>query len=179
MAIAAGEPWEDTFPLRGSDGTYRWFLSRATPIRDETGWIVRWFGTNTDVTEQRQTELRAAEAERRLQAALQSGRIGTWSWDFESDLVEADEKLRELFCFNATAGVSVGEFFSRIHPDDMAGLNASIEEAKRTLGEYSFEFRIVLPSGEVRWAIARGHVARNSSRHGLYMVGVPSSSSHK
>ncbi len=172
MAIAAGEPWEDTFPLRGSDGTYRWFLSRATPIRDETGWIVRWFGTNTDVTEQRQTELRAAEAERRLQAALQSGRIGTWSWDFESDLVEADEKLRELFCFNATAGVSVGEFFSRIHPDDMAGLNASIEEAKRTLGEYSFEFRIVLPLGEVRWAIARGHVAQNSSRHGLYMVGV-------
>jgi PAS domain-containing protein len=62
---------------------------------------------NTDVTEQRETELRAAEAERRLQAALQSGRIGTWSWDFESDLVEADEKLRDLFCLDAEGDVPV------------------------------------------------------------------------
>jgi len=51
-----GEPWEDTFPLRGRDGTYRWFLSRAIPIRDERGRIVRWLGTNTDVTDSRQTE---------------------------------------------------------------------------------------------------------------------------
>lgn len=46
-----GERWEDTFPLRGKDGTYRWFLSRAVPIRDENGRILRWFGTNTDITE--------------------------------------------------------------------------------------------------------------------------------
>ncbi|MFC3231134.1 PAS domain S-box protein [Marinibaculum pumilum] len=51
-----GEPWEDTFPLRGADGRYRWFLSRALPIRDGGGRIVRWFGTNTDVTEQRERE---------------------------------------------------------------------------------------------------------------------------
>jgi len=49
-----GEPWEDTFPLRGKDGSYRWFLSRALPIRDEHGDVVRWFGTHTDVTEQRE-----------------------------------------------------------------------------------------------------------------------------
>jgi PAS domain S-box-containing protein len=51
--LLSGEDWEDTFPLRAKDGTYRWFLSRAVPIRDERGSIVRWFGTNTDVTELR------------------------------------------------------------------------------------------------------------------------------
>lgn len=55
-ALAAGEPWEDVFPLRGKDGGYRWFLSRAVPIRDESGGVVRWFGTNTDVTEQLRIE---------------------------------------------------------------------------------------------------------------------------
>ena len=60
-----GEPWEDTFPLRGKDGQYRWFLSRAVPIRDETGRIVRWFGTNTDVTEQRAAEEALRDADRR------------------------------------------------------------------------------------------------------------------
>ena len=52
----AGTPWEDTFPLRSKDGTYRWFLSRALPIRNEAGDVVRWFGTNTDVTEQIEAE---------------------------------------------------------------------------------------------------------------------------
>lgn len=57
-AFETGEPWEDTFPLKGRDGDYRWFLSRAMPIRDADGDIVRWFGTNTDVTEQKKTEER-------------------------------------------------------------------------------------------------------------------------
>jgi PAS domain S-box-containing protein len=46
-----GKPWEDTFPLRSKTGKYRWFLSRAVPIRDAEGKIVHWFGTNTDITE--------------------------------------------------------------------------------------------------------------------------------
>ena len=61
----AGEDWEETFPLRGKDGTHRWFLSRAVPIRDEEGRIVRWFGTNTDVTEQRAAQEALKEADRR------------------------------------------------------------------------------------------------------------------
>jgi PAS domain S-box-containing protein len=46
-----GEVWEDTFPLRGRDGNYRLFLSRAVPIRDTEGKVLRWFGTNTDISE--------------------------------------------------------------------------------------------------------------------------------
>lgn len=48
-----GEPWELTFPLRRHDGEYRWFLTRAVPVRDEQGQLLRWLGTNTDVTEMR------------------------------------------------------------------------------------------------------------------------------
>lgn len=51
--VERGIAWEDTFPLRAATGGFRWFLSRAVPIRDEHGQVVRWFGTNTDVTEQR------------------------------------------------------------------------------------------------------------------------------
>jgi light-regulated signal transduction histidine kinase (bacteriophytochrome) len=51
----SGEVWEDTFPLRDRDGNYRWFLSRAIPIRDQEGKVLRWFGTNTDITESKQS----------------------------------------------------------------------------------------------------------------------------
>jgi PAS domain S-box-containing protein len=61
--IETGQQWEDTFPIRGQDGTYRWFLSRALPIYDQDGRILRWFGTNTDITDRKQAE---AERERLL-----------------------------------------------------------------------------------------------------------------
>jgi PAS domain S-box-containing protein len=51
-----GDAWEDTFPLRSETGEYRWFLSRALPVRDEQNRIVRWCGTNTDITEQKQLQ---------------------------------------------------------------------------------------------------------------------------
>ncbi|MHA3772304.1 PAS domain S-box protein [Verrucomicrobiota bacterium sgz303538] len=58
------EGWEYTFPLRDRDGNYRWFLTRAVPIRDAEGQVTRWFGTNTDVTEQRKGEEELREADR-------------------------------------------------------------------------------------------------------------------
>tara|TARA_R110000782_G_scaffold57258_18_gene119744 strand:+ start:39348 stop:43385 length:4038 start_codon:yes stop_codon:yes gene_type:complete len=60
-----GEVWEDTFPIRGRDGRFRWFLSRAVPIRDDAGQIVRWFGTNTDITDrlEHEKQLRTVLAE--------------------------------------------------------------------------------------------------------------------
>lgn len=54
--LETGEIWEDTFPLRGRDGQYRWFLSRAIPIRSDQGRILQWFGTNTDITALHQAE---------------------------------------------------------------------------------------------------------------------------
>ncbi len=48
-ALAVGVPFEMEFPLRRADGVFRWHLTRAVPLRDERGRILRWFGTNTDV----------------------------------------------------------------------------------------------------------------------------------
>ncbi|CAN5529375.1 hypothetical protein BH09GEM1_BH09GEM1_00460 [soil metagenome] len=63
QALADGAPWEDTFPLRASDGSWRWFLSRALPVRDPATNALSWFGTNTDITERTAHE---AERERLL-----------------------------------------------------------------------------------------------------------------
>ncbi|MGN6134815.1 MAG: PAS domain S-box protein, partial [Aureliella sp.] len=71
-ALDNGLLWEDTFPLRGKDGTYRWFLSRAMPIRDASGQIIRWFGTNTDISDRIRIEAELEEARRLAEAANQA-----------------------------------------------------------------------------------------------------------
>ena len=56
--LSTGADWEDTFPMLGKDGQYRWFLSRASAQRDPDGKVMYWFGTATDITEQRDAERR-------------------------------------------------------------------------------------------------------------------------
>ena len=66
--IAAGQPFEMLFPLRGADGQFRRFLTRALPLKDAAGQVVQWFGTNTDVDELK----RASDALRESQALYHS-----------------------------------------------------------------------------------------------------------
>ena len=76
-AITAGEPFEMDFPLRAADGNFRWFLTRAFPLKDSGGNVLRWVGTNTDIT-------RIRDAEREIQ------RLNT---DLEKRVVERTAEL--------------------------------------------------------------------------------------
>ena len=105
--LETGEVWEDTFPLRGADGQYRWFLSRALPIRDEHGAVLRWFGTNTDITE-------------RIEAgALQSAIFN--SANFSSIATDANGVIQ---IFNVGAermlGYSAADVMNKITPADIS-----------------------------------------------------------
>jgi PAS domain S-box-containing protein len=91
-----GEVWEDTFPLRGRDGNYRWFLSRAVPIRDEEGKVTRWFGTNTDVTEQRNVEQALRESEARLRTLVESNVIGVIFSRENGTITDANEAFLKI-----------------------------------------------------------------------------------
>ncbi|MGZ3455825.1 MAG: ATP-binding protein [Polyangiales bacterium] len=80
-AVETGEPWQDEFRLRGADGNYRWFLSRAMPLRDARGRIERWFGTHVDVDDQKQ----AAE-DLRITAVFRERFIGILGHDLRTPL---------------------------------------------------------------------------------------------
>jgi PAS domain S-box-containing protein len=76
QSIASGTPFEMVFPLRGADGQFRRFLTRVNPVRDSRGNVVHWFGTNTDVENERRAteanaELRERERLAREEAELQ------------------------------------------------------------------------------------------------------------
>jgi signal transduction histidine kinase len=54
--IRSGKDYEIEHRLQRADGSFRWFLSRAVPVRDEAGGVIRWFGTSTDVDDRKQAE---------------------------------------------------------------------------------------------------------------------------
>jgi PAS domain S-box-containing protein len=71
-AIASGEPFEMVFPLKGADGIFRPFLTRVRPTKDEQGRITRWFGTNTDISDQQRIADSLAEEKGHLETLNQT-----------------------------------------------------------------------------------------------------------
>jgi PAS domain S-box-containing protein len=68
--IATGEVFEMEVPLRGADGKYRWFLTRAIPVRDAAGKVLRWFGTSTDTSAMREARLVLARSNEELESLV-------------------------------------------------------------------------------------------------------------
>jgi PAS domain S-box-containing protein len=79
--MASGEAGEIEARLRRFDGGYRWFLFRASPLRDGSGNIVKWYGTNADIEERKRTEeaLRSKEQKLRLIVDTIPGMVCTMS----------------------------------------------------------------------------------------------------
>jgi PAS domain S-box-containing protein len=75
-SIATGEPFDMTFPIRGRDGFFRPFLTRVMPVKDRAGRVVRWFGTNTDITERTQIEELLRHSEERYRRLYDSNIVG-------------------------------------------------------------------------------------------------------
>jgi PAS domain S-box-containing protein len=71
-ALADGRPFEMEFPLRGADGLFRAFLTRVMPLKDSNGRVVRWFGTNTDISQLKETEERLAMQAEELRLSRQA-----------------------------------------------------------------------------------------------------------
>jgi len=172
-ARETGETWEETFPMRGRDGRYRWFLSRATPIRNGEGRITRWFGTHTDVTDLRRTQEELRQSEERLRLALAGGEMGAWDVDLVNDTTRWDSKEFALLGLSeGSVSASPPEFYSHIHPEDRPIIQQSVQRAIEEMGALEYEFRVVLSDGQIRWLAAKGRVLKDDRGNPVRMIGV-------
>jgi PAS domain S-box-containing protein len=154
-SMATGEAWEDTFPLRGVDGAFRWFLSRANPIRDGEGRVLRWLGTNTDISDRRDREAALRRSERRFRSLTEASAAIVWHTPASGEM-EAGQTAWAEFTGQDSSQYCGWGWLDAVHPDDRAATVELRAEAMRDTAPYAVEHRVRRHDGQWRWMLARG-----------------------
>jgi PAS domain S-box-containing protein len=162
-AMASGDSVEIEGRLRRFDGTYRWFLNRAEPFRDESGQIIRWYGTSTDIDESKRAEGRLQRSEAFLADGQHLSKTGTFSWSIEKNEVIWSEELYSIFRFDRASPVTLEMIGSRVPSEDLPMLEDMISRAHRAEDQFEYEHRIVMPDGAIKYIHLVGHAVHDAS----------------
>jgi PAS domain S-box-containing protein len=143
---------------RASDGQYRWQLTRALPLKNEEGHVLRWVGISIDIHDRKIAAAALAESDERVRIAVETAGMGTWDYYPETGETKSSARSKEIFGLAADEGMNLQSFLQRVHPDDRTRVCAKVQEAKnpQIASVYDVDYRIVMPDGSIRWAIARG-----------------------
>jgi PAS domain S-box-containing protein len=149
-----GEEWEDTFPLRGVDGAYRWFLSRAHPVRDDQGRITVWCGTNTDITDELNYRQRLEKKARLIDLSHEAILVR----DMDDKIERWNTGCVELFGY--TREEALGAKCDQLLKSEFPTNKSEVEASLRETGFWSGELRHLAKDGSPVWVDSRQQLLR-------------------
>src|SRR5690349_6599088 len=141
--LTTGSAGEVSFRVRNAQGAYRWFLSRAEPLRAKDGTLLYWIGINVDIEERKQAELYLAEGQRLAH---------TGSWAFNAAGFEYwSSELFEIHGLKPGAKApTIPEYMALVHPEDRDFVAQEIQKMLASHSGFDFTKRIVRPDGAIR-----------------------------
>jgi PAS domain S-box-containing protein len=159
--LVSGEPGEIEARIRRHDGEYRWFLIRVAPFRDETGAILRWYGTSTDIHDRKLADdaLRASETSLRNVLDNIPGMVSILGPT--GALERSNGPFLEYF--NKThEEIQNWANNDLVHPDDLPRAIASFTRSIETGEPLHLEHRLRRADGAFQWFLSSGRPARNA-----------------
>lgn len=126
----------------------------------------------SEITESVLAEMKVKESEEKLKLALESGRMGLWHFDLGTNIVTTSETLNRILGVDGIAD-DIEKFHSLIiHPEDKPGVDAAWKKALEEKKIYSKDYRIIKPSGEIRWITSIGSGKYDSKGTPLTFAGI-------
>src|SRR5215813_14325972 len=171
-SVAGRGPYDVEYRVRRSDGVYRWFKTRGTPIRDSEGHIAKWFGTCTDITDLLQIEEALRESEERFRGTFENAAVGIAHRDATGRFLRVNEKICAL------VGYSREELLQKTvrditHPDDLAAsLDAFAALWQGESPTIGLEKRYVRKDGSLVWGELFASLQRDAAGKPAYDISI-------
>jgi PAS domain S-box-containing protein len=159
--LASGTPVDTEARMRRYDGAYRWFLFRASPVRDEGGNISKWYGTNVDIEDRKRGEqaLRGTEASWRQIVDNIPGLVATMGPMGEVEFL--NRQTLEYFG-KTNEELKNWSLIGAVHPDDLPRVIEARTKSVEAGQVYDIEHRCRRADGVYRWFQVRGLPVRNA-----------------
>ncbi len=170
-----GRVADDPIPLLGrASGPVSWFTCSWTPLRDEAGVVKGVYCSATDATAQVVAQQALQESEERLRFCLRGAGAAAWQCDLKTREQVWSPESYELHGRDPRLGApSYQEWLNCLHPEDRARMQQiETEVVGEKCPEYRTEYRIVLPSGEMRWLAALGRLDWSEDGSPLRISGI-------
>lgn len=153
---------------RDATEAYEWRLERITLADGRPGVVCYFY----DLTERQHAEERLRESESALRFALNAGRLGAWTLNLATDEITTSETFRTIFGRDPRVPMTRAELRAAIHPEDIERATRAAERSIAERADYDTEYRVVTPSGVVRWVAVRGQTAYAEDGTPLRLAGV-------
>jgi PAS domain S-box-containing protein len=155
-------------------GEIGWIAVEGSIVRDPEGTALGLLGVIRDITDRKQTERALAERNLQMSLAGKSARVGSYTYDVGSDLMQVSEGYVAVHGLpDGTNETTRSEWRARTLPEDLPRVEAVREQAFRErLGEYAIEYRIVRSNGEARWIESRSFISYDGEGRPERVVGV-------
>src|SRR5580693_720834 len=153
--LATGQPGEVEGRLRRFDGTYRWFLFRAEPLRDESGNIVNWYGTDTDIDDLKRAEAKLRKDEEELRRMTDAIPQSIIVLNPDGKAIYANRVALE-YTGLSLHDVQTDDFRERVfHPDDVQRVREERYKGLSDTAPFENEQRALGKDGKYRWFLIR------------------------
>jgi PAS domain S-box-containing protein len=149
--LLTGLAHEGEARLLRHDGTFRWFLFRRIPLKDDRGHILRWYGTATDIEDRKRAEEKVRTSEFYLAEGQRLAHMGSWAFDPNGFYYWSPELFRMHGLDPAGKPPDVQEYLDRVHPHDRESMADLIKGVLEEASPFDATKRIVRPNGEVRY----------------------------
>lgn len=169
----AGEPYDIEHRIV-VDGAIRWVRERAELEFGPQGRLLGGFGTTQDITEKKEAEATLADRETQLRFALSGARAAAWRWNVHTGEQQWSPEGYVLHGRDPALGSpSYADWMACLHPDDRVPLEDVLARAaKQSDPSFRSEYRVVLPSGEVRWLASLGRIEFGDDGGAVSMSGI-------
>ncbi|MCB2376419.1 PAS domain-containing protein [Hymenobacter sp. BT635] len=172
-ALAARQIWSGELRLRHHSGQYRWHLSRAVPMLNEQGQVLRWYGSTTDIHEQKQIQATLRWSQERYELAALATNDAIWDWNLLTNEVAWNPAIERVFGHHPEGLETTADWwYAQLHPDDAArvveGIHVVIDS---TEADWQSQYRFRRADGSYAQVFDRGYVSRDAAGRATRMIG--------